>query len=142
MTQPDSRAKNSPLLFLYRILQGALIGGGAILPGVSGGVLAVVFGIYQPMMAFLARPVSTFKKQWRLFVPIILGVGLGFWGFAKLMGWMFRDDSPIPLALFAGLILGTLPQLYRNSMRGNEGQPLNAREKRNNHLSIDRKSVV
>lgn len=136
MTQPDSRAKNSPLLFPYRILQGALIGGGAILPGVSGGVLAVVFGIYQPMMAFLARPVSTFKKQWRLFVPIILGVGLGFWGFAKLMGWMFRDDSPIPLALFAGLILGTLPQLYRNSRRGNEGQPLNAREKRNNHLSI------
>ena len=136
MTQQAGRAENSPLLFLYRILQGALIGGGAILPGVSGGVLAVVFGIYQPMMAFLSRPVSTFKKQWRLFVPVILGVGLGFWGFAKLMGWMFRDDSPIPLALFAGLILGTLPQLYRNSRRSGEGQPLNAREKRANHLSI------
>ena len=40
---------------LLRFLQGALIGTGAILPGISGGVLCVAFGIYEPMMAFLSH---------------------------------------------------------------------------------------
>ena len=35
--------------WLMHVLHGALIGVGAILPGVSGGVMCVLFGIYQPM---------------------------------------------------------------------------------------------
>ena len=40
----EKPSKNSPMLFAYRILQGALIGLGAVLPGISGGVLSVIFG--------------------------------------------------------------------------------------------------
>ncbi len=136
MEQSKLPVKDSPLLFLYRVIQGALIGGGAILPGVSGGVLAVVFGIYRPMMAFLSRPLATFKSQWKLFVPVILGVGLGFWGFAKLVDWLFSGDSPYPLALFIGLILGTLPQLYRAAQKPQDGIALTDNEKRNNRLAL------
>lgn len=136
MTQATKPQKESPLLFLYRIIQGALIGGGAILPGVSGGVLAVVFGIYQPMMAFLSRPFQTFKTYWKLFIPIILGVGLGFWGFAKLIAWLFSGDSPYPLALFIGLILGTVPQLYKSAQKPQNGVSLTDSEKRNNLLAL------
>ena len=49
--------KDLVLLFF----QGVLIGTGAILPGISGGVLCVAFGIYEPMMAFLSHPISSFK---------------------------------------------------------------------------------
>ena len=52
------KSKQNMAPFLVRVLQGALIGVGAILPGVSGGVLSVVFGVYQPMMALLAHPVT------------------------------------------------------------------------------------
>ena len=45
--------------FIVKMLQGALIGLGAVLPGISGGVLCVVFGIYKTIMEFLADP---FKK--------------------------------------------------------------------------------
>ena len=41
---------------LLRLAQGALIGLGAVLPGVSGGVLCVVFGVYRPLMRLLADP--------------------------------------------------------------------------------------
>lgn len=136
MTQATKPQKESPLLFLFRIIQGALIGGGAILPGVSGGVLAVVFGIYQPMMAFLSRPFKTFKTYWKLFIPIILGVGLGFWGFAKLIAWLFSGDSPYPLALFIGLILGTVPQLYKTAQKPQNGVSLTDSEKKNNLLAL------
>lgn len=40
------------LRFLGKVLQGALIGLGAVLPGISGGVLSVVFGVYRPIMEF------------------------------------------------------------------------------------------
>jgi len=136
MTIKTRDQENNPLLFLFRIIQGALIGGGAILPGVSGGVLAVIFGIYRPMMAFLSRPIQTFKTHWKLFVPIIIGVALGFWGFAKLVAWMFSGDSPIPLALFIGLILGTLPELYRAAQKPRNGVRLTDREKKNNLTAL------
>ena len=45
----NSRIKNG----IMRIVQGIIIGAGAILPGISGGVLAVVFGIYRPAMELL-----------------------------------------------------------------------------------------
>ena len=40
---------------LILILQGAIVGTGAILPGISGGVLCVAFGIYKPMMELFQR---------------------------------------------------------------------------------------
>ena len=54
----EKPSKNSPMLFAYRILQGALIGLGAVLPGISGGVLSVIFGIYKPIMELLSRYLS------------------------------------------------------------------------------------
>jgi putative membrane protein len=136
MSQSAKLPKENPLIFLYRVLQGALIGGGAILPGVSGGVLAVVFGIYRPMMAFLSKPFATFRTHYKLFIPIILGVGLGFWGFAKLVVLLFSRSSPIPLALFVGLILGTVPLLYRAAQKPQDGVLLTAKEKKNNRLAL------
>ena len=45
---------------LVRLMQGALVGLGAVLPGISGGVLSVMFGIYKPLMEFLASPARRF----------------------------------------------------------------------------------
>ena len=47
---------HSILRIPFHILQGAFIGLGAVLPGISGGVLSVVFGVYKPLMELLANP--------------------------------------------------------------------------------------
>ena len=67
------------------IIKGAAIGVGAILPGISGGVLCVVFGIYRPMMNFLSNPIKAFKKYYMLLLPVIIGWAIGFLGLAKLV---------------------------------------------------------
>ena len=54
---------NTSSPFALRILQGALIGLGAVLPGISGGVLCVVFGIYTLLMEFLADPFRKMKAD-------------------------------------------------------------------------------
>ena len=105
----------TPAQWLMRLLHGALIGVGSILPGVSGGVMCVLFGIYQPMMALLARPFQAFKKYYKLFIPVAIGFVLGFVGLAKLVEWAFGENSNIAVCLFLGLIAGTVPSLWREA---------------------------
>ena len=55
---------------VMRVLQGALIGLGAVLPGISGGVLCVIFGIYKPIMELLSNPVRNFKTHVPRLLPV------------------------------------------------------------------------
>ena len=117
----DARGVRVFLKWLFRIIQGAIIGVGAILPGVSGGVLCVVFGIYQPMMELLAHPFKTFKKHARLLLPVLIGWVIGFVGLARLVEWMFSSSYTVATWLFIGLIAGMLPSMYRDA--GKQGRP-------------------
>ncbi|MEA4823823.1 MAG: DUF368 domain-containing protein [Clostridiaceae bacterium] len=103
--------------FLLRVFQGIIIGSGAILPGISGGVLCVTFGLYQPMMSLLAHPLLSFKSAWRLFLPIVIGWAAGFWIFAKLLEMLFASYALLAVALFIGLIAGSFPSLLNEANR-------------------------
>ena len=76
----EKRSKMSPAMALLRMLQGALIGLGAVLPGISGGVLCVIFGIYRPVMELLSDPRKNYKTHLPKLAPVIVGMGVGFWG--------------------------------------------------------------
>lgn len=105
---------------LFRVLQGALIGLGAVLPGISGGVLCVIFGVYQPIMEVLANPFKALKKHIRLLIPIGIGVVVGFLGVAKLLGFLLTRFENPSVCLFVGLIAGMIPSLYREA--GEQGR--------------------
>ena len=112
--------KDGMLRWLRDLLCGALIGAGAILPGVSGGVLAVVFDIYRPFMEVLTRPRTAIPKYWRWFLPIALGWCVGFLGFAKGIAAAISLSNTVTTWLFIGLIVGTVPSLFREA--GKEGR--------------------
>ncbi|MBR4040199.1 MAG: DUF368 domain-containing protein [Clostridia bacterium] len=102
---------------LILAVQGAIVGTGAILPGVSGGVLLVAFGIYEPMMAMISHPGKTVKIYYKMFIPFVIGWLLGFTLLANAVEVMFQACAPVALMLFFGLICGTLPELIKNSER-------------------------
>jgi len=108
--------KNNALLksIIYAV-QGAIVGVGAILPGVSGGVLCVAFGIYEPMMALLTHPKSAFQKHHRMFIPFLIGWAVGFMLLAKAVEALFALSPTVALMLFFGLICGTLPDLFKTA---------------------------
>ncbi|WP_300024358.1 DUF368 domain-containing protein [Oscillibacter sp.] len=106
--------------WLRDLLCGVLIGAGAILPGVSGGVLAVVFDIYRPFMEVLTHPRSAVPKYWIWFFPIALGWCVGFLGFAKGIAACLDQSATVTIWLFIGLIVGTVPSLFREA--GREGR--------------------
>lgn len=116
----NQKSKTTPLQFVYRILQGALIGLGAVLPGISGGVLSVIFGIYKPIMELLSNPFANFKTHVPKLIPVFIGGVIGFLGVANLLSF-FLEKYPDPsVCLFIGLIVGMLPSLFREA--GEQGR--------------------
>ncbi len=100
--------------FLYA-LQGAIVGIGAILPGVSGGVLLAAFGLYEPMMEILTEPKKNLKKHIPVFLPFVIGWAGGFMLFSLLIGALLNKYFDIATMLFFGLVCGTIPELFKKS---------------------------
>ena len=89
----------NPLQFLYRILQGALIGLGAVLPGISGGVLSVIFGIYKPIMELLSNPFKNFKSHVPPLIPVFIGGVIGFLGVPNFPAFLL-EIHPDPTSTY------------------------------------------
>ncbi|MBQ6893698.1 MAG: DUF368 domain-containing protein [Clostridia bacterium] len=100
---------------LLRFLQGVLLGSSAILPGISGGVLCVVFGIYKPLMEVLVNPVKKIKEYWKMLLPLGAGGLIGFLLIANVLGTIMENNAMLAECIFLGLILGTLPALFRTA---------------------------
>ena len=121
----DKNVSKSPLLL--KILQGALIGLGGVLPGISGGVLCVVFGIYQTLMEFLGDPIHRFKSHFPKLLPIGIGGIIGFLGIANLLSVLLEKYPAPSVCVFIGLIAGMLPSLYREAgEKGRDGKSFTA----------------
>lgn len=104
--------KDKPFL---KVLQGALIGLGAVLPGISGGVLSVIFGVYKPIMELLANPRRNFKTHVPKLLPVIIGGMIGFLGIANLLAFLLNKYPDQSVCVFVGLIGGMLPSLFREA---------------------------
>ena len=111
----EKQQKQSPAMMLLRLLQGALIGLGAVLPGISGGVLCVIFGIYRPVMELLSDPKKHYKTHLPRLAPVFLGMGIGFLGVANLLAFFLERYPNQSVCLFVGLIGGMLPSLLKQA---------------------------
>ena len=100
---------------LFRIAEGALIGLGAVLPGISGGVLCVIFGVYKPVMELLSHPIKNFKTHVPKLMPIIIGIVIGFLGIANVLAFFLEKYPAQSVCLFVGLIAGMIPSLWREA---------------------------
>lgn len=107
---------------IRNILIGFIIGGGMILPGVSGGVLAVIFGIYENMIDAFLTFFKNVKKNILFLGPIIIGVLIGAITFGKILFFLF-DKYPMEAQFaFIGLIVGGIPSLVSEVKCSNIGK--------------------
>lgn len=99
--------------FLLHILKGCVMGIANVIPGVSGGTMAVSMGIYDTLIHSITHLFKEFKKSMKALVPIGIGMVIGVVGLATLITLLF-DKAPVPTnLLFIGLILGGLPAVLR-----------------------------
>ena len=110
--------KHRVVTIILNCLKGLFIGMANAIPGVSGGTIAVITGIYEPLIEFFASSISRgWKERLReilpLFLPVMIGVFAGIALFANLIEQLFIVAPSQTQFLFIGLILGSLPFLIK-----------------------------
>lgn len=99
---------------IKNICKGMLIGIANIIPGVSGGTMAVSMGIYDRLISCISHPFKDFKNNLLFLIPIALGMGIAIIASAFGIDYLFEMFPLQTNLLFIGLIMGSLPVIYGN----------------------------
>jgi len=95
------------------VIKGFFMGISNIIPGVSGGTLAITMGIYEELISIISHILTKLKKNIGFLLPILIGAGLAIILGSRIIGYSL-DNFPLPtIMFFTGLILGGLPMLYK-----------------------------
>ena len=111
-------------------LKGLFMGSADIVPGVSGGTIALITGIYERLISAISsirfsflKPLlkgnfTDFKEKlieeidFELFIPLILGIGIAFISLAKVISYLLDTQTAYTFSFFLGLILASAYILY------------------------------
>jgi putative membrane protein len=97
------------------ILAGIVIGVANVIPGVSGGTMAVVFGIYDELIGVISVNIKQIFAKWKFWLPLAVGMGIGIIGFSKLVTFLFENFPVQTQYFFAGIVLGSIPLILRRT---------------------------
>ena len=98
-------------IFLW-LIEGIIVGFGAIMPGISGGTLCVAFGMYLPIINVISHPKNNLIKYWKMLLIFGIGVLIGFVGLSGIAGKLMQINNTLVICAFIGFIIGTLPELW------------------------------
>ncbi len=104
--------------FLVDLIKGVFVGIANVIPGVSGGTMAVSFGIYDKLLNAISSLLKSFKKSFLTLLPIILGMAIGIVGFTYIIPWLLANFPFATSCAFTGLIIGGIPAILRSLKDG------------------------
>lgn len=99
--------------FIIKTIKGIFMGVANIIPGVSGGTMAVSMGIYDDIIYSITHMKSEFRKSIKTLFPYIVGIVIGLIGFSFLIDFLLNNYTMQTNFAFIGLILGGLPILVK-----------------------------
>lgn len=109
--------------YLKLILCGMVFGVANVIPGVSGGTMLVVFGVYDQLTEAISG-VKAIIKNIVFLIFFGVGAGVGILGFASLIKYLFDSFGVQTNMYFIGLILGSVPMIYRMGTAEKKAGPL------------------
>lgn len=104
---------------IKNLLKGMVIGLANIIPGVSGGTMAVSMGIYDKLIHCLTHLLKEFKESLKFLVPVLLGAVIALVGLSFIITPAFAHFPLQTNGLFIGLIVGGLPAVW-SKVKGNK----------------------
>ncbi len=96
---------------------GAFVGMANVLPGVSGGTIAVICNVYDKLLLLSSLNLKQIRVIWKELLVLVLGIGAGLAGFAKIITVIYRLYPVQTNYFFIGIILGSVPFLYSRIKR-------------------------
>ena len=102
------------------VLKGYVIGSSMSVPGVSGGTMAILLGIYDRLISTISNFFKDIKGNLLFLIKFCIGAGAGICSLSFLIKWML-EKFPVPVSVFfLGAVVGGIPALYKKI----KGSPL------------------
>ncbi len=102
--------------YLVLVLKGMVYGITHILPGLGGGLVLILLGVYEPFVDALGN-LFLRRDRWKEYIPFLaflgLGMGIAIVGFARLASFLMDNYPAATMFFFMGLMLGTIPSVLR-----------------------------
>lgn len=96
------------------VIKGFFMGVANVIPGVSGGTIALILGIYENFISAISNLFSNLKENLKFLIPIAIGMGISIITTSKVVSYSY-DNFPLPtLMFFVGLVFGGVPMLMNN----------------------------
>lgn len=108
----------------WNVVRGFMMGAADIVPGVSGGTIALVLGIYQRLVASVKAGSSALGRlvrldgraalhwlgrvEWAFVAPLVVGIIVAIVALAGLLRTLLTDYPVEMAALFLGLVAGSI----------------------------------
>lgn len=97
------------------ILKGYVVGSSMSVPGVSGGTMAILLGIYDKLISSISNFLKDIKSNLLLLLKFCIGAGAGICSLSFLIKWML-EKFPLPVSVFfLGAVIGGIPALYKKT---------------------------
>lgn len=97
--------------FLTNVIYGVFMGIFEVIPGISGGTLAFILGIYEALIGAISNIKKDFKKSFKMLLPILIGMGIGVYCFSYLMSFLNKNFPMEVNFCLTGLIIGIIPSI-------------------------------
>ena len=96
------------LNYIKKIIAGIAVGIANVIPGVSGGTIAIVFGVYSDLIGAASLDIKTIKANFKIYLCLFGGMGLGVLLFARLFRLVYERFPIQTNFFFVGLIVGSI----------------------------------
>lgn len=99
------------------VLKGFIMGIANIIPGISGGTLAITLGIYEKLISTISHFTKNIKNNIKFVLPLGIGMVISIGLFSNIIGYSLDNFPFATILFFIGFILGGMPVLF-NKVKG------------------------
>lgn len=110
---------------IFLIIKGFIVGLANIIPGVSGGTMAIIVGVYQKLLDAVDNIFKKFKESFIFLLMIIIGVALSLILGSKAINFALDKAPYIIILFFVGLVIGGIPIIFEKVKGKDNIKPLN-----------------
>ena len=119
----DMKPKQNVLNWILAVLKGTLVGLAVVIPGVSGGSMLLTIGVYEDAVSITSKDKARRRAAIKKLIPYAIGIVLGVAALSFVITWLLANFEFLTILLFSGLILGSLPMLFKK-IRGQKVTPV------------------
>lgn len=108
--------------WIVAVLKGTLVGLAIVIPGVSGGSMLLTIGVYEDAVSITSKDKARRRAAIKKLIPYAIGIVLGVVALSFVVTWLLQNFEFFTILLFSGLILGSLPMLFKK-IKGQKVKP-------------------